>query len=305
MQGSDIRLIHIAKTQSENTRGWSLSRHAVDEGLSLYHTAGNKGIERDLEIHLPKGILFFQFNMGESCDLMFGPHYKQTLNSSESMLLYNPEKDLDFICRLSSEANSAFILTTVETLHGLIVQGADDIPFLNASSNHNKYYMKLSLPPAMRFSLEQLFSSQMSSMASRLYLSGKAYELLGHYFNKDENSDYLEACPFLKDQRNVEAIRKCRQILMDRMEDLPTIKEISTEVGLNEYQLKVGFKNIYGKTINTYFQDHRMTYALKLMTEDGLMVQEAAAQVGYSNVSHFITAFKKKFGVTPKQYLLS
>jgi AraC-like DNA-binding protein len=103
----------------------------------------------------------------------------------------------------------------------------------------------------------------------------------------------------------VEAIRKCRQILMDRMEDLPTIKEISTEVGLNEYQLKVGFKNIYGKTINTYFQDHRMTYALKLMTEDGLMVQEAAAQVGYSNVSHFITAFKKKFGVTPKQYLLS
>ncbi len=34
-------------------------------------------------------------------------------------------------------------------------------------------------------------------------------------------------------------------------------------------------------------------------------VNEVAIQLGYSNSSHFIEAFKKKFGTTPKKYLLS
>jgi len=304
MQGTDVRLIYPIIEESENTPEWSLSRQVIDERLSLYHTQGKKDIVRSMRIHLPKEVLFFQFHIGEGCELKFGPHYSQHMKGAESMLLYNPEKELDFICELAAESNSAFILTTVATLHALIVQGADDIPFLNAQSRQNKYYTKQSIAPIMRFSLEQLFSSENSNVASRLYLSGKAYELLGHYFNKDEKSGYLEACPFLRDQRNVEAVRSCRRILMERLTDPPTIKELSQEVGLNEYQLKVGFKNIYGKTINGYFQDHRITYALKLMTEDGLMVQEAASGIGYSNVSHFIAAFKKKFGLTPKQYLM-
>ncbi|NNK80183.1 MAG: helix-turn-helix transcriptional regulator, partial [Flavobacteriales bacterium] len=43
--------------------------------------------------------------------------------------------------------------------------------------------------------------------------------------------------------------------------------------------------------------------ALKLMTDEGYKVQEAANEIGYTNVSHFIAAFKKKHGVTPKQYM--
>jgi len=34
-------------------------------------------------------------------------------------------------------------------------------------------------------------------------------------------------------------------------------------------------------------------------------VNEVAFQTGYTNPSHFIAAFKKKFSVTPKKYLMS
>ena len=33
-------------------------------------------------------------------------------------------------------------------------------------------------------------------------------------------------------------------------------------------------------------------------------VNEVATQIGYTNPSHFIAAFRKKFGVTPKKYLM-
>jgi AraC-like DNA-binding protein len=34
-------------------------------------------------------------------------------------------------------------------------------------------------------------------------------------------------------------------------------------------------------------------------------VNEVASAIGYTNPSHFIAAFKKKFGYTPKKFLLS
>ena len=68
--------------------------------------------------------------------------------------------------------------------------------------------------------------------------------------------------------------------------------------------MKVGFKNIYGSTMHNYLADYKLNHALKLMVTDNYKVQEAAAEIGYSNPSHFITAFKKKFGVTPKKYLM-
>jgi len=33
-----------------------------------------------------------------------------------------------------------------------------------------------------------------------------------------------------------------------------------------------------------------------------LSVNEGAFEIGYHNPSHFIAAFKRKFGVTPKKY---
>lgn len=304
MSNRDIRLINVILSAEENTPIWSLNRHVVEENLSIYHTVGASDGHRAMQIHLPKGVIYFQFTIGGGAKLQFGPHYTQDLELNQSMLLYNPSMDLDFVCSMGKRTLSAFIITTVDVLHGLLVEDADDIHFLNEQNIDNKFYVKQGISPNLKLTVEQLYSMQMGPIAKRLYLSGKAYEMLSHYFTRDEQSDYIDRCPFLKDQRNVEAVRKSRQILMDRMISPPTIKELSLEVGLNEYQLKVGFKNIYGNSINAYLQEHRINKALKLMTDDGLKVQEAATEIGYSNVSHFITAFKKKHGVTPKQYMM-
>jgi len=301
----EVRLINIIRSADENTQNWRMVRHAVDEALTIYHTDQDTTGERALQLNLPKGIIFFQFTIGGDCRLQFGPHYAQEVEANQSMLLYNPSMDLDFVCSLGPGARSVFIITTVDVLHGLLMEDTDEIHFLNEHNIDNKFYVKQGISPNLRLTVEQLYSLNMGPIAKRLYLSGKAYELLSHYFQRDEQSDYLERCPFLKDKRNVDAVRQSRQIIIDRMSEPPTIKELSLEVGLNEYQLKAGFKNIYGNSINAYLQEHRLNKALKLMTDDGYKVQEAANEIGYSNVSHFIAAFKKKHGVTPKQYMMS
>jgi len=66
--------------------------------------------------------------------------------------------------------------------------------------------------------------------------------------------------------------------------------------------LKEGFKQIYGDSVFSFLLEYKMEYARKLLESNQYNVNEVGLKVGYSTASHFIAAFKKKYGVTPKKY---
>ena len=67
----------------------------------------------------------------------------------------------------------------------------------------------------------------------------------------------------------------------------------------------MGFKQIYGDTVYGCLFDYKMDYARRLLDTGSYNVNEVSLKIGYSTGSHFIAAFKKKFGTTPKKYILS
>ena len=48
-----------------------------------------------------------------------------------------------------------------------------------------------------------------------------------------------------------------------------------------------------------------MNIASKMLSTKNYNVNEVADQIGYSTSSHFINAFKNRFGTTPNKYLKS
>jgi len=60
------------------------------------------------------------------------------------------------------------------------------------------------------------------------------------------------------------------------------------------------FRRLYNTTPNKWLIQKRLKKANKLLTTTNLNVTETALEVGYENVSHFIKAYKKCFGHTPK-----
>ncbi len=46
-----------------------------------------------------------------------------------------------------------------------------------------------------------------------------------------------------------------------------------------------------------------MEYARKLLASKKYNISEISFKIGYSTPSHFIAAFKKKYGSTPKKYM--
>jgi AraC-like DNA-binding protein len=203
---------------------------------------------------------------------------------------------------VNPKSNLVFLYITVEKLHQLFVQGSEEIAFLNPENINKKYYADRPVPPLIALSVSQLFQTRINGPAVDVFAKAKAYEILALFFNKEEGMD-VEQCPFLNDEQNVEKIRLARKILLDRMTSPPTLKDLAKEIALNEYRLKEGFKNIYGKTVFQYLNDYRLDVARHMLDSGSLKVNDVAYQIGYTNPSHFIAAFRKKFGITPKKYI--
>ncbi|WP_373516360.1 helix-turn-helix transcriptional regulator, partial [Pricia sp.] len=233
-----------------------------------------------------KGSAKFVFNQG---------NYALEVSEENSLLLYNPQMDLPLNLDLHPNSWLVSVVMTIRKFHSLFSREADYIPFLSKENKDKKYYSQEVASPAIAVVLSQIMNYNLHPSIKELYIKGKAYELIALYFNKGEGTD-VEQCPFLVDEDNVRRIRNAKEIMISRMAEPPTLTELSDEIGLSLKKLKEGFKQIYGDSVFSFLFDYKMEYARKMLETGRHNVNEVGLKVGYSTASHFISAFKKKYG---------
>lgn len=294
--------LSIAK--KNNAKGSFKETQVDDEVFVLTYqneTSENQVIERFIDSS------FIQFHFclkGESTFVFNNGTYRLDIKEESSLLLYNPERDLPIHLEVNPNCWLVTLLISIEKFHGLFSQEANYITFLSEDNRDKKYYKDGKISPSMAITLNQIVNYNLNSSIKNLYFKGKAYELLSLYFNKGEDAD-IEQCPFLVDESNVAKIKKAKDIIITRMSEPPTLQELSDEIGLPLKKLKEGFKQIYGDSVFSFLFDYKMEVARKLLESGAHNVNEVGLRVGYSTASHFIAAFKKKYGITPKKYILS
>ena len=242
-----------------------------------------------------KGSGSFEFNGGS---------YQLPLMSKTVILLYNPLRALPIDLNLAPDSSVVSLIISIKKFHSLFSEDANQIHFLSPENNTKKYYDTRTVSPAMSVVLSQILETKIHESMKALYFKGKVYELLSLFFNKNEDTD-VEQCPFLVDEENVRKIRKAKEIILNHMTEPPTLQDLASEIGLNLKKLKEGFKQIYGDTVYGYLLDHKMNEARSMLNTKQYNINEISLRLGYSTSSHFIAAFKKKFGTTPKKYLMS
>lgn len=260
-----------------------------------------KRFERDIDSSIIQlhfcihGNAKFHFNNG---------NYAFDVLEEHSILLYNPQQKLPLNLEIKPKSAIVSLLISIKKFHALFSNEASYIPFLSEENSNRKYYDDSIIKPTVLIVLKQIINASINSSIRNLYIKGKIYELLSLHFQKDETANG-EYCPFLVDERDVLKIRKAKDIIIARMSEPPTLQELANEIGLNLKKLKEGFKQVYGDTVYSFLFDYKMEHARKLLERNQLNVNEVGLQVGYSTSSHFIAAFKKKYGTTPKQYVIS
>ncbi len=100
--------------------------------------------------------------------------------------------------------------------------------------------------------------------------------------------------------RDKDKLYEVQAFLMMRLSSPPSLSEIAKTIGINEYQLKKGFKELFGTTVFGFIADQRLESAYQLLLHTDKTVFEVSVELGYATPQHFNNAFKKKFGITPK-----
>ena len=277
----------------------------LDKGFYLLHFQNESNTIQNFEREINSNFIQIHFCIkGKSKFIFNNNSYSFDVLDNRSILLYNPQRILPINLETQPKTTLVSLLISIEKFHSLFSKESGYIPFLSDENSNKKYYDDTETKPTVSIVLQQIINSNINSSIRNLYVKGKVYELLSLHFQKEENTEG-QYCPFLVDEQNVVKIRKAKEIIISRMAEPPSLQELSTEIGLSLKKLKEGFKQIYGDTVYSFLFDYKMEHSRRLLESNQFNVNEVGLKVGYSTSSHFIAAFKKKFGTTPKKYVMS
>ena len=77
---------------------------------------------------------------------------------------------------------------------------------------------------------------------------------------------------------------------------------LTQEVGISRAQLHRKMKEMTGISTSEFIRNIRLEQAARLLREQKINVTQVAYTVGFSNLAHFSTIFRKHFGISPSEY---
>lgn len=154
--------------------------------------------------------------------------------------------------------------------------------------------------PAMQVAVQQILQCPYQGLTKQMYLESKIWELAALVVDQEIqiNQGGLEMSTLRPSE--VDCIYHAKEILLKHLDNPPSLMALARRVGLNDRKLKQGFRIVFGTTVFGLLHDYRMELAHKLLVEGNMSVTQVAQTVGYASLGSFSSAFRKKFGTSPK-----
>lgn len=167
--------------------------------------------------------------------------------------------------------------------------------------NSNKYLNLINFSPTLiqsQILIDEILSCQLQGELKKIYIQSKSLELLHTELSKLEIKDKK----IILDSYDKEAIYKAKEILIQNMQNPPSIVELAKLVHINEFKLKVGFKEIFRTSPYKLLLKYKMNEAKVMLQSGEYNINEVAHLIGYKFASNFTNAFLKEFGVKPTSF---
>jgi AraC-like DNA-binding protein len=154
--------------------------------------------------------------------------------------------------------------------------------------------------PAIQQVVHQIINNPYKGDLQQLFLLSKSVELLvltaescRLALGKKDN--------FITSPADKEKILAVRDLINEKLDCPPNLSSISRTVGLNEFKLKRGFRQVFNTTVFGYLSEQRLLLARQYLLDTKHTAAQIGYQLGYSTPQHFNNAFKKRFGNTPEK----
>jgi DNA-binding response OmpR family regulator len=104
------------------------------------------------------------------------------------------------------------------------------------------------------------------------------------------------------DQPGLRLVYRAIDILRDEMADPPSLTALAHRVGTNQARLGREFQTHLGMSTFEYLREQRLVRAQELLATTDRPIQQIADAIGFKRPGDFATAFRQRFGMTPREY---
>lgn len=156
--------------------------------------------------------------------------------------------------------------------------------------------------PQMRMLLHQLDHPLVGLNTYRPWIRAKILELFSICLDATPEIASRGKCPYFSNPDTVSKIYEVKDYLLKNPHLDYSTAELAKRFEMKEHALKTAFRKAFGSGVKDFSHQLKMEKARELLEVGEYKVNEVAFKVGYSNSSHFIAAFKRKYGETPSVF---
>lgn len=99
-----------------------------------------------------------------------------------------------------------------------------------------------------------------------------------------------------------ERLKEVLQEIGEKIDQSLTVSDMAKFCGLSESHFMRWFKKMTGDSFASYINDRRLANAAEALRRTDDKILSVSQDVGFSNLSNFNRQFKKRYGITPKEY---
>lgn len=293
-----IEYIHNMKRTFDNgiitNKTWELEKITISHNVIDYNTLGKYVSKNDTELvrlHFGlNGNYDFNFKQLNSSFMLTGHHNNIMYTNGLEIEVHNKSEQIE----------TFGVNFNTDSFVDIAQNGNDSLKLLaDKVANKENAILSNEWKPNS-FNIQQVINEIIHCNYTEglrdLFLLSKSIELLVLQAELYETKGVNQ---YIKSNSDKKKLFEAKEILNSRVDNPPTIVELSKLINLNEYKLKKGFKEIFGTTVFGYVHMTRMGMAKRLLLDTNKSAKEIAYEAGYSSPQHFTKAFKKEFGTTP------
>ena len=274
----------------------NIKRGYLKEDFRFFHLKDKKDMEFELHYHdFNKIIVFISGNVSY---LIEGKAYKLkpwdilfvSSNDLHKVIINNDEP----YERIMIWVNSKFLEMHNKNNNNLLTCFQ-----LSSKLKINLFRMEEHNISLIKHTLFSLESATKDKEFGNIVLKNSLFIQLMVYLNRlfMKNTNHIEKNDIEYDKQIEEIINYIKENLQENL----SIDTLSSKFFINKYYLMHKFKSQTGYTVHKYIQQKRLTFSKSLIIK-GHKITEVYIKCGFGDYSSFIRAFKKAYGISPKDY---
>lgn len=168
-------------------------------------------------------------------------------------------------------------------------------------AKYNMAFRQWTAGPELQNLVAEFFSPSISiPELLDMYLEARALDIVSQTLSAFLSKRFLEQSALLSRHDHIR-LQRAKELIQSAQGYVLNVNVIAQHAGVSNSGLQRLFRKAENCSVSEYVREVRLDNAVQLLKQGDMSVKEVSVVAGYSSPANFATAFKRKFGVAPKQ----